>query len=70
MGIKYENERDGALKDFSLVDQRTCSSILEKVTWMLWELAGRKEFSTFVFLEVVHGSYSISKVTIYMELEM
>ena len=59
MRIESENARDGALKDFPLLVQRTGSSVLEQVTWFLWELVGRNNFSTFVFPEVVPSSYSI-----------
>ena len=56
MRIEFENARDSALKDFSLVVQQIGSGVLEQVTWMLWELVGRNNFSTFVFLALVLGS--------------
>ena len=59
MGVEYENGRDGALKDFSPVVQRTGSGVLEQVDWLVWELVGRNKFSTFVFPAVVSGSYSM-----------
>ena len=40
MGIEFDNARDGAFKDFSLVVQRIGSEVLEQVTWLLWELLG------------------------------
>ena len=49
--------RDGALKDFAVVVQRIGLGVLEQLTWLLWELVGRNNFSTYVFLAVVLGSY-------------
>ena len=59
MGIEYENARDGALKDFSRVVMRTDSRVLEQVTWKLWQLVGRKGFSTSIFPAVVPSYYSM-----------
>ena len=64
MGIESENARDDALKDISLLVQRTGSRVLEQVTWLLWELVGRNNFSTFVLLAMVPGSYSTFKITL------
>ena len=60
MGIKNEKERDGAWKDFSLLVQQTRSRVLEQVIWLLSELVGRNNFSTFVFPMLVLGLYSVS----------
>ena len=58
MGINiYKNARDDALKYFSLVVQQTCSGVLDQLIWLLSELVGRNNFSTFVFLFLVSGSY-------------
>ena len=56
MRIKSVNARDDALKYFSLVVQQIVSRVLEQVTWLLWELVRRNNFSTFVFPALVPGS--------------
>ena len=53
------NARDGALKDFALLVQQIDLGVLEQVAWLLWELVGRNNFSTFVFLTLVSGLYFI-----------
>ena len=54
------NARYGAFKDFSLVVKQIGSGLLEQVAWLLWELVGRNNFSTFVFPTLVLGSYSVA----------
>ena len=59
MDYHLYHARDSALIYFSLVGQRTCSGVLEQVIWLLWELVGRNDFSTFVFPALVSASYFV-----------
>ena len=60
MRIEYDNARDGALVDFSLVVQRTGLGVLEQVIWMLQDLVGRNGYSISVFPAVVPVFYYVA----------